>query len=67
MEYTLSQNYPNSFNPFTRIKYSISKASYVEIIVFNSLGEEIATIVKEYKDAGNYEASFNAQELSSGI
>ena len=66
-EYSLKQNYPNPFNPSTRISFSIPKEEFVSLIVYNSLGEEVAELVKETKSAGNYSVSFNAGELTSGI
>jgi len=66
-EYSLSQNYPNPFNPSTTIEYSISQSSVVTLKVFNSIGEEVATLVNNYKEAGSYKVTFNANDLSSGI
>lgn len=63
----LSQNFPNPFNPSTKIKYSVGNPGKVELKVFNILGEVMATLVDEYKNAGNYEATLNAVEFPSGI
>lgn len=49
------------------IKYSISKESLVSIIVYNAVGEEVAKLVNEMKQAGNYRIVFNANSLSSGV
>jgi hypothetical protein len=73
--FKLGQNYPNPFNPSTKIKYSIPNINYenagsnvnVKIIVYDILGREIATIVNEKKTTGNYEISFDARQLNSGI
>ena len=65
--YSLSQNYPNPFNPSTTIEYSIPESGNVKLIVYNSLGEEVATLINEYKEAGNNKVNFNANELGSGI
>ena len=65
--YTLSQNYPNPFNPNTRIKYSIPKSSQVTLKIFNTLGEEIKTLVNEEKPVGIYELTWNAANLPSGV
>jgi hypothetical protein len=65
--FSLSQNYPNPFNPSTNIKYSIKEKSKVELKVFDLLGNEIATLVNEEKAPGNYDVSFDASFLSSGI
>ena len=65
--YALSQNYPNPFNPSTKIKYSVPKASTVVIKVFDLLGNEIETLVKEEKPAGTYEITWHSEVLPSGI
>ncbi len=70
-EYSLEQNYPNPFNPTTTIKYSIPKDEFVTLTVYNVLGNIIATLVNDWKTAGSYEVTFNAEaddeKLSSGI
>jgi dienelactone hydrolase len=65
--YSLAQNYPNPFNPSTTIKYSIPKTNKVKLILFNLLGEEVATLVNEEKNAGNYSVGFNSAVLPSGV
>ncbi len=65
--YFLSQNYPNPFNPSTIIKYQIPKASLVMLKIYDILGREVASLVNERQDAGNYKVDFNAEKLSSGI
>jgi len=78
-KFQLFQNFPNPFNPTTKIKYSVPnvtligvEGSRVQLKVFDILGNEIATLVDEYKSAGNYEVDFDvAQEsfpaITSGI
>jgi len=66
-EFVLNQNFPNPFNPTTKISYSIPKTSPVEITVFDLLGNKIVKLVDEVKSPGNYEINFDAAELSSGI
>jgi hypothetical protein len=63
----LSQNYPNPFNPTTSIEYSIPAITNVTIRVYDILGNEIATLVNESKEPGNYKVNFDASELSSGV
>jgi hypothetical protein len=66
-EYVLSQNYPNPFNPSTTINYSLPKAGNVILTVYNSIGSKVATIVNEYKPAGNYSVQFNASSAAGGL
>jgi hypothetical protein len=65
--YLLSQNFPNPFNPKTKISYSVTDLSYIWLKVFDVLGSEIATLVNEEKPAGSYEVKFDASDLTSGI
>lgn len=62
--FVLEQNYPNPFNPSTVITYQVPVQSIVEISVFNSIGEKVAELVNEVKEAGYYEVEFNAASLS---
>ena len=66
-EYLLSQNYPNPFNSSSIIKYSIPKSSQVTLKIFNTLGEELETLVNEEKPVGTYEVNWNAANLPSGV
>jgi hypothetical protein len=76
-EFSLSQNYPNPFNPSTKIKYTIPSVGTrdrvsVQIIVFDVLGNEVATLVNEEKSAGEYEVEFtvgqdSSPDIASGI
>jgi hypothetical protein len=63
----LFDNYPNPFNPITAIKFSLPVSEKVQLIVYDLLGNEIATILNEEKTAGNYEVKFDGSALSSGI
>ncbi len=65
--YELSQNYPNPFNPVTTINYSIPKAGFVTLKVYDILGKEAAVLVNAEKAAGSYRVEFNGRELSSGV
>jgi hypothetical protein len=66
-KYYLFQNYPNPFNPSTRIDYNVGKPGLVQLKVYNILGVEVATLVDEYKNAGNYSFDFSADNYSSGV
>ena len=66
-EYELYQNYPNPFNPSTKISWQSPVSSWQTLKVYNILGREVATLVNDYKPAGNYEVEFDASNLPSGI
>lgn len=66
-EFYLSQNYPNPFNPSTKISWQSPVSSWQTLRVYDVLGNEVATLVNEFKSAGKYEVDFNAVGLSSGI
>jgi hypothetical protein len=63
----LSQNYPNPFNPSTIIKFSLPKSSFVRLTVYDVTGKEVQILVNERLEAGNYEKTFDASGLSSGM
>jgi hypothetical protein len=65
--YKVSQNFPNPFNPSTIIKYQIPQNSFVSLKVYNSLGQEAATLVNGMVNAGSYEVQLNSSNLSSGV
>ena len=67
VEYKLTQNYPNPFNPSTMIEFSIVNPEFVTLKVYNILGQEVATLVNEMKNPGNYSVRFDASNLSSGV
>jgi hypothetical protein len=67
VSYSLSQNFPNPFNPTTAISYLLPANSHVMIKVYNVLGREVATLVNENKQAGNYSVKFDGNKLVSGI
>ena len=66
-DFSLYQNYPNPFNPSTTINFSIPEASYVSLKIFNSLGQEVETLVSEDLNADNYKYDWDAESLTSGV
>lgn len=66
-KFTLYQNYPNPFNPVTVISYQLPAFSKVSLKIYDILGNEVATLVDEYKTPGTYEVAWNAKNLSSGV
>ncbi len=65
--FSLSQNYPNPFNPVTKISFAIPKNNLVTLKVYDITGKEVATLINENMSAGEYEATFDASKLSSGV
>jgi hypothetical protein len=66
-KFELLQNYPNPFNPSTKISWQSPVSSWQVLKVFDVLGNEISTLINEYKPAGNYEVEFDASGLGSGV
>jgi hypothetical protein len=65
--FQLEQNFPNPFNPSTTIEFNLPQAEFVSLKVFNSLGQEIATIVNGPRQAGNYSIKWDAGLVPSGV
>jgi hypothetical protein len=65
--YVLNQNYPNPFNPTTTISFSIPENQQVVLKVYNSIGEEVATLVNSNLSKGSYQVQFDGAGLSSGL
>ena len=66
-QYKLGQNFPNPFNPTTRIQYSVSSTQKVTLKVYDLLGNEVATLVNEEKPSGSYEVEFNTESHSGNV
>ncbi len=65
--FALEQNFPNPFNPSTTISWQSPVGSHQTLKVYDVLGNEVATLVDEYREAGRYEIAFDASQLASGI
>jgi hypothetical protein len=66
-DYTLEQNYPNPFNPTTNISFSLPESGNVTLKIYNLLGQEVATVVNQFMNAGRFEVTFDATDLPTGI
>jgi hypothetical protein len=66
-KFELSQNYPNPFNPVTTIRFNLPEAANVKLTLFNILGQELKTLVNEFKESGVHTINFDASELNSGM
>lgn len=67
LDYQLEQNYPNPFNPNTTINYFIKERGFVQLKLFDVLGKEIAVLVNEEKQQGDYSVSLKGSDLPSGV
>ncbi|MBK7631231.1 MAG: SBBP repeat-containing protein [Ignavibacteriales bacterium] len=65
--YNLAQNYPNPFNPSTKISWQSPVGSHQTLKIYDILGNEVATLINEYREAGRYEVTFDASKLASGM
>ena len=67
VQLALKQNYPNPFNPATNITFELNNPQHVQLNVYNVQGQHIATLVDEFRNAGQHEVTFDAGELPSGM
>ena len=63
----LDQNYPNPFNPSTTIHYKLPHSSFVTLSIYNILGQQVATLVRERQQAGDHRVKFRGNGLPSGV
>lgn len=66
-KFSLSQNFPNPFNPTTKIKFTVPTEGFVSLKVYDVIGNEVAELVKENRKSGTHEVTFDASDLSSGV
>jgi hypothetical protein len=66
-DFKLLQNYPNPFNPLTTINYELPATNYVELSIYNLLGQKVATLVSENQKAGEHQVKWDASAFASGI
>ena len=67
VSYELKQNYPNPFNPTTEIAFTLANQENVSLVVYNIIGQEVATLISSPMSVGSHAVKFNASNLSSGI
>ncbi len=66
-KFELNQNYPNPFNPITTVQFSLPESGNARLTLFNSIGQEVKTLLSEYKESGTHLLNFDGSELSSGL
>jgi hypothetical protein len=65
--FQLYQNYPNPFNPTTTIRYSLQRPSHVTLVVYNTLGSQVAMLVNEMQSEGDHEVTFSGDGIAAGV
>jgi len=66
-KFELYNNYPNPFNPVTNIRFDLAESKFVNLVVYNSLGKEVKSLVNNYLEAGQYTAKFEEPSVASGL
>ena len=66
-QFSLCQNFPNPFNPVTTISYGLDVDAFVNLDIYNIVGEKVVTLVNDFQNPGYHNVYFNASNLSSGI
>jgi hypothetical protein len=66
-KFSMSQNFPNPFNPATTIKFSIPVSGYYKLRIYNIIGEQVAQLINRKMEPGHHEIRFDARHLSSGV
>jgi polyhydroxybutyrate depolymerase len=67
LSFKMSQNYPNPFNPRTIINYELPIMNYVELIIYNIIGDKVVTLISERQEAGYHQVEWDASGLASGV
>ncbi|MDZ7724440.1 MAG: T9SS type A sorting domain-containing protein [candidate division KSB1 bacterium] len=66
-DYQLFHNFPNPFNPETKIRYDLPQSSRVRIEIYDIVGRHVTTLVDEAQNAGSHQVTFDGQNLASGV
>ncbi|MBK9099016.1 MAG: T9SS type A sorting domain-containing protein [bacterium] len=66
-EFLLEQNYPNPFNPATNVRFNLPTNEFVNLSIYNLVGEKVSELVNEVLEQGEHNLTFNASDLPSGI
>lgn len=66
-EFALLSVYPNPFNPTATIRYTVFQRGFISLVIYNILGQEVATLAKGTKDAGTYEVAVTLHNIASGV
>ena len=66
-EYKLYNNYPNPFNPSTKIKFNLPEAAFTKLIIYDLIGKEVETLVNSELKSGTHEVTFDARNIASGV